>query len=197
MHGSRSKRTHHVTRHNTLIQNTLSTAPPLSIFQKALGTLPEDGNVMTKHVAATIPWLRILICIKGSLRDAYISRSALNGLSTFRMVNMNWTKCTRNKVTEQTDFSCCTLQYQRPAGVKCYFKLYYSRRSAHVSCERNCDKKAEEQISSVDIGDRWTAGVQWTEVPVRPTHQFQSVPHTSSSPSHTSVPVRPIQLHCT
>jgi hypothetical protein len=33
---------HHVTRH--------STAPQLSISQKALGTLPEDGNVMPKHV---------------------------------------------------------------------------------------------------------------------------------------------------
>jgi hypothetical protein len=31
-----------------------STAPQLSISQKALGTLPEDGNVMQKHVAATI-----------------------------------------------------------------------------------------------------------------------------------------------
>jgi hypothetical protein len=37
---------HHVTRHNT--------APSLSISQKALGTLPEDGNVMSKHVGATI-----------------------------------------------------------------------------------------------------------------------------------------------
>jgi hypothetical protein len=27
----------------------------LSIYQKALGTLPEDGNVMPKHVEATIP----------------------------------------------------------------------------------------------------------------------------------------------
>jgi hypothetical protein len=26
----------------------------LSISQKALGTLPEDGNVMPKHVGATI-----------------------------------------------------------------------------------------------------------------------------------------------
>jgi hypothetical protein len=32
----------------------LSTAPQLSISQKALGTLPEDGNVMSKHVGATI-----------------------------------------------------------------------------------------------------------------------------------------------
>jgi hypothetical protein len=28
--------------------------PELSIYQKALGTLPEDGNVMPKHVGATI-----------------------------------------------------------------------------------------------------------------------------------------------
>jgi hypothetical protein len=47
-------RAHHVTRHNTPIHNILSTAPQLSIPQKALGTLPEDGNVMPKHVGATI-----------------------------------------------------------------------------------------------------------------------------------------------
>jgi hypothetical protein len=45
---------HHSTRHNTPIQNILSTAPQLSISQKALGKLPEDGNVMSKHVGATI-----------------------------------------------------------------------------------------------------------------------------------------------
>jgi hypothetical protein len=45
---------HHVIRHNTPIHNILSTAPQLSISQKALGTLPEDGNVMPKHVGATI-----------------------------------------------------------------------------------------------------------------------------------------------
>jgi hypothetical protein len=45
---------HHVTRHNTPIHNILSTAPQLSISCKALGTLPEDGNVMPKHVGATI-----------------------------------------------------------------------------------------------------------------------------------------------
>jgi hypothetical protein len=44
----------HVTRLNTPIHNILSTAPQLSISQKALGTLPEDGNVMTKHVETTI-----------------------------------------------------------------------------------------------------------------------------------------------
>jgi hypothetical protein len=29
-------------------------APQLSISQKALGTLPEDGNVMPKHVGDTV-----------------------------------------------------------------------------------------------------------------------------------------------
>jgi hypothetical protein len=46
--------THHVTTHNTPIHNILSTAPQLSISQKALGMLPEDGNVMPKHIGATI-----------------------------------------------------------------------------------------------------------------------------------------------
>jgi hypothetical protein len=46
--------THHVTRHNTPIHNILSTAPQLIISQKALGTLPHYGNVMPKHVGATI-----------------------------------------------------------------------------------------------------------------------------------------------
>jgi hypothetical protein len=46
--------THHVPRHNTPIHNILSTAPQLSISEKALGTLPEDGNVMPKHVGDTI-----------------------------------------------------------------------------------------------------------------------------------------------
>jgi hypothetical protein len=36
------------------IHNILLTAPQLSISQKALGTIPEDGNVMPKHVGATI-----------------------------------------------------------------------------------------------------------------------------------------------
>jgi hypothetical protein len=36
------------------IHNIPATAPQLSISQKALGTLPEDGNVMPKHVEATI-----------------------------------------------------------------------------------------------------------------------------------------------
>jgi hypothetical protein len=42
------------TRHNTPIHNILSTASQLSISQKALGALPEDGNVMPKHVVGTI-----------------------------------------------------------------------------------------------------------------------------------------------
>jgi hypothetical protein len=46
--------THHVTKHNTPFYNILSTAPQLSFSQKALGTLPEDGNVMRKHVGDTI-----------------------------------------------------------------------------------------------------------------------------------------------
>jgi hypothetical protein len=50
----RSAHAHHVTRHNTPIHNILSTALQLSISQKALGTLPEDGKVMPEHVGATI-----------------------------------------------------------------------------------------------------------------------------------------------
>jgi hypothetical protein len=45
---------HHVSRHNTPIHNILSTAPQLSIPQKELGTLPEDGNLMAKHVGTTV-----------------------------------------------------------------------------------------------------------------------------------------------
>jgi hypothetical protein len=43
-----------LTKHNTPIHNILSTDPQLNISQKALGTLPEDGNVMPKHVGAII-----------------------------------------------------------------------------------------------------------------------------------------------
>jgi hypothetical protein len=50
----KNQQTHHVTYHNTSIHNILLTAPQLSISQKALGTLPEDDNVMPKHVGATI-----------------------------------------------------------------------------------------------------------------------------------------------
>jgi hypothetical protein len=46
--------TYHVTRHNMPVHNIISTAPQLSISQKAIGTLPEDGNVMPKHVGDTI-----------------------------------------------------------------------------------------------------------------------------------------------
>jgi hypothetical protein len=45
---------HHVTTPNTPIHNILLTASQLSISQKALGNPPEDGNVMPKHVGATI-----------------------------------------------------------------------------------------------------------------------------------------------
>jgi hypothetical protein len=45
---------HYATRHNTPIHNILSTAPQLTIPQKALETLPEGGNVMPKHVGTTI-----------------------------------------------------------------------------------------------------------------------------------------------
>jgi hypothetical protein len=45
---------HHATRHNTPIHNILWTAPQLSVSQKALGTLPEDGNVMPKHAGDSI-----------------------------------------------------------------------------------------------------------------------------------------------
>jgi hypothetical protein len=38
----------------THVHNILSTAPQLIISQKALGTLPEDGNVMPKQVGASI-----------------------------------------------------------------------------------------------------------------------------------------------
>jgi hypothetical protein len=47
-------RTHHVTRDNTPIHNILSTASQFSISQKAVGMLPEDGNVMPKHVGELI-----------------------------------------------------------------------------------------------------------------------------------------------
>jgi hypothetical protein len=39
---------------HTPIHDILSAAPQLSISQKALGTLLEDGNVMPKHVRDTI-----------------------------------------------------------------------------------------------------------------------------------------------
>jgi hypothetical protein len=49
-----------VVQHTTSLDTTrtihhiLSTAPQLSISQKVLGTLPEDDNVMSKHVGATV-----------------------------------------------------------------------------------------------------------------------------------------------
>jgi hypothetical protein len=46
--------THPAIRHNPPIHNSLSTPPPGSSSQRALGTLPEDGNVRPKHAGATI-----------------------------------------------------------------------------------------------------------------------------------------------
>jgi hypothetical protein len=43
-----------VTKRDTPIHNILSTAPQLSIAKKAIETLPENGNVMPKHVGATL-----------------------------------------------------------------------------------------------------------------------------------------------
>jgi hypothetical protein len=45
-----------LTRHNTPIHSILSTTY-LRISQKALGKILEDGNVMPKHVGATIHYL--------------------------------------------------------------------------------------------------------------------------------------------
>jgi hypothetical protein len=44
----------YVFRHYIATHNILSTAPQLNISQQAQGTLPEDGNVMPKHVGDTI-----------------------------------------------------------------------------------------------------------------------------------------------
>jgi hypothetical protein len=93
-------------------------------------------------------------------------------LSKFMAVNMNWTTGTWNKVAEHTDFSYCTLHYQTPASFKYDFKMYNQGRSAQVNCERNYGNTTEVKVSSVDVGDRWTAGVQWTAVPVRPIQQY-------------------------
>jgi hypothetical protein len=41
-------------RTDVLGEDPVRSAPQLSISQKTLGTLPEDGNVMPKHVWATI-----------------------------------------------------------------------------------------------------------------------------------------------
>jgi hypothetical protein len=41
-------------RHTTPSHNIQSPAPQLTISQKALGTLPENGNVMPKHVRDTM-----------------------------------------------------------------------------------------------------------------------------------------------
>jgi hypothetical protein len=43
-----------VTRHNPPIHNIISTAPQMNISQKALGTLPKEGNVMPKLIESTV-----------------------------------------------------------------------------------------------------------------------------------------------
>jgi hypothetical protein len=40
--------------HGAPIHGVLSTAPRLGVSRGALGALPEEGNVMPKHVEATI-----------------------------------------------------------------------------------------------------------------------------------------------
>jgi hypothetical protein len=50
MYGTSSDVVH---MHNMPIHNILPTAPQLSISQNALGTLPEDGNVVPKHEGGT------------------------------------------------------------------------------------------------------------------------------------------------
>jgi hypothetical protein len=50
----RNQLDHHATIHNTPIHNILLTAAKLSFSQKALAMLPEDGNLMPKHVGARI-----------------------------------------------------------------------------------------------------------------------------------------------
>jgi hypothetical protein len=44
----------HAVFNDVVRMRTTSLNTQLSISQKALGTLPEDGNVMPKHVGATI-----------------------------------------------------------------------------------------------------------------------------------------------
>ena len=64
---------HHVTRHNMPIHNTLSTAFQLRISQKALETLPEDGNVMSKHVGATIHTVQSSVYSHAPLNDVSVN----------------------------------------------------------------------------------------------------------------------------
>jgi hypothetical protein len=46
--------TQHITKYNTPIHNILPTAPQLSISEITLGSFPEDGNAIPKHVGATM-----------------------------------------------------------------------------------------------------------------------------------------------
>src|SRR5215510_8849182 len=83
------RRAHHVTRHNTPIHNILSTAHQLSISQKALGTLPEDGNVMPKHVGFSCVPLNAelnpichLLALLGGATTVVVSKLRVNYHST-------------------------------------------------------------------------------------------------------------------
>jgi hypothetical protein len=69
-----------VTRHNTPIHNIQSTAQ-LSISQKALGTLPKDGNVMPKHadVGFSRTFLLGILILKGLTARRLYKSLALKG----------------------------------------------------------------------------------------------------------------------
>jgi hypothetical protein len=96
----------HVTRHNTPIHNTLSTAPQLNISQKALGTLPEDDNVMPKHkwiIGVFVGFSRIflmgiLIFKRLTARRLYKS-FGVKGLKTFSIADLI-NDCDRLKMTK-------------------------------------------------------------------------------------------------
>jgi hypothetical protein len=83
-------RTHHVTKHNTPIHNILSTAPQLSISQKALRTLPEDGNIINWMNSYYICWflciflLWILIFKVLTARRLYKSFVVIKGIIGFK-----------------------------------------------------------------------------------------------------------------
>jgi hypothetical protein len=62
----------HAPRHH----NILSTAPQLSISQKARGTLAEDGNVMPKHVGATIH-IGVFVGFYAYINEIHGSRSKI------------------------------------------------------------------------------------------------------------------------
>jgi hypothetical protein len=56
---------------------TLSPAPQLRISQKTLGTFPEDGNVIPKHVGTTIHNLLTECIIVAYINEMHGSRSKI------------------------------------------------------------------------------------------------------------------------